>query len=224
MAGVLDIADKYDLAGLRATLASRFEGDWPKSLSEWDQVEGIREAFENSRCFISRKTWPEDLLPEPVSAARLAIQLKNPSLLTAVFYDLYRCRNDVDWDSTPTKTCLPLTKGARWQIANAEIYQTLWRLQQLLETRSAADLHRTLGYSDNCSMCKSLDVCQNVYTKKFYTTVHEILLSRDPLKVFRELGCWAVSSGLCSYCKDVVMANSWAARRDTWEAIELLFQ
>jgi len=87
------LADKYGLDLVKKEIVRRVSSDWPRNLQQWDLSDIRSESYEDS---CHRTIWPEDLVPEPVSAAILAEEAGVRGVLTAVFYDMYRAVRSID--------------------------------------------------------------------------------------------------------------------------------
>jgi len=200
---LLRLADKYGLDNVKDGLIEIFKSHWPKSIKEWRYAEMIRDTLIGQSYSVA--TWPEELLPEPITAALMAMQYNVKEMLPYIFYELHRCRATVDWD-TQTKTgdkFKPDERGARWNMATAKILH----IRNIVAEKGEQRLRNVMSdhYADpedwginSLQICIKGEVCRPILASKH----NELLLSRDWLKTPQRIGSsWYMSSGICQRCQ-----------------------
>lgn len=202
---LMKLADKYHLDVVKNEIVSRLSADWPKDLEQWDLADVCGEFYIHAGHFICLKDWPEDLLPEPISAALLAKEGRVTGILTSVFYDMYRVKRDSDWDKG-THVVSYFFKGARWSLATTEQMPSIF-----------------INLEGNC---ETADECQPLLTNKRNEVTSEVWRTRDPIAVLRQLRHWSSegSSGLCGSCEEMVFTGTGRARDSIWSQITKLVE
>lgn len=198
------LADKYELEYVKTEISSHLSADWPSDLSEWYNLDACFEAWSfRGMCFL-RTPWPEDLLPDPVSAAILAKEAKIKGVLTAIYYDMYRAKRRIDWDKRQSEfvedPCFK--KGARWNLAITEQLLNLSRIQDVIEQLLHAYLPMMFGDEDEHEVqdeegpqCTTPKKCQPLLQNKRNEVTQKLWKSRDPLAVLHKLDRWSEESG-----------------------------
>jgi len=200
---LLRLADKYGLDNVKDSLIESFKSHWPKDFKEWEFVEVIRNAVIGRSYTVA--TWPEALLPEPITAALMALQYNVKEILPSIFYELHKCRATADWDEH-AKTghqFKPDERGARWDMATAKILHIRNIVAEKGEERVRnAMSHKYTG--DRASMqsftCPSTSVllCGPILSSKR----NELLSCRDWLNTPERIKSWCSSSGICYRCQN----------------------
>ncbi|KAF9266800.1 hypothetical protein L218DRAFT_921450 [Marasmius fiardii PR-910] len=85
VSGVLRLATKYIIEGLREKSLAHLSIAWPSTLKGWDAREDVGRSFEMETGTPARLFYPS-----PIAVINLARQIDAPSLLPAAFYDLSR--------------------------------------------------------------------------------------------------------------------------------------
>lgn len=206
---IYDLLDKYDMVELKNSIVNRFTSDWPTTLDEWRQVDRTERSF----CFtgFDRSDWPTELLPEPMSAARLALKLNNPPLIASTFYYLYKADSAVDWDNPKPnlhpliarpKVCFPSNKGARWGIiVDVHVYQLLHRLGQFIDGRVSRELTKLYDLLPLKGNCSQPITCRTVSAQQTAAAYQDITSSRDPLPWICDADTWSILDLLCDACQ-----------------------
>lgn len=227
---LLTLVDKYHLDVLKNKLIARFSADWPTDLVGWDitdvSSEMYEEAFndetlddEDSR-EICRTDWPEEVLPEPISAAIFAKEAKVPSVLTAVFFDMYRAARDIDWDKVDPQCPSIRCKGARWSLATAEQLRKLFLVQDAIDKKLGHHIPYILTDDDLDDACTSMPHCQRLRSDKYHEVTQKIWDTRDPLGVLRQLDRWGKEAHLCSSCRDLLRLGVTYAKKWIWVSVK----
>ncbi|KLO13613.1 hypothetical protein SCHPADRAFT_827738 [Schizopora paradoxa] len=218
---LLTLADKYHLDVLKAKIIERFTADWPKTLEEWDALEAAGERLEERMSLFDRLNWPEELLPEPISAAIFAEKAKVPDILTAIFLDLYRASRKTDWDKAgPGPLFFICGKGARWSMAPRELLFTLILIQGAIEGSigyCVRDLLTDIEVEDGC---RSNQTCQRLRNEKRHETTESIWECRDPLAALRSISEWSRETpSVCESCRVWIVRRVPNARQIIWDAV-----
>ncbi|KLO13609.1 hypothetical protein SCHPADRAFT_873886 [Schizopora paradoxa] len=219
---LLKIADKYELDAIKNAIVSRMSTDWPKSLEEWDTIDANGALFEGN--FIRRSDWPEELIPEPISAAILAKEGKITDIMAATFYDVYRSYRFINWDNPgPTGVDTSYShKGARWALATPEHLRKLLLIQEIIDRTLAQNspfvfLQGAVG--EGIEGCQTAHICQPLVAKKAFEVVGDIWDSRDPLALLRQFIDWSNGSILCPFCKAEILDQASVTRTEIWEKV-----
>ncbi len=222
---LMKLADKYHLDVVKNEIVSRLSADWPKDLEEWDLADVCSEFYADEGRSILRNDWPEDLVPEPISAAILAIEGKITGVLTAVFYDMYRAYRNCDWDEVISEPSSYLRKGARWSLAAKEQLHKLALIQVVVDRNLY--MRVPLMFFDMAGVCETPDECKPLLKDKRDEVTVKLWQSRDPLAVFRRLRQWSadyISCELCGGCRDVLFVESKRTRDAIWSQITELVE
>lgn len=238
MSNVWDLADKYNMTNLKSTLVSHFEKDWPASLEQWDHLDVAMEStYELSRdreaTEIDRRAWPEDLLPEPVTAFLFASKVESTEIMGAILYDIFRTSIAIDWDDSSTHTGIsniaPTFKGARWQLSDVHIFRRLRVLQENILNKITSDVRMNFGWEEfdrrgmlGLGKCPPRANCQSHLATAVKDILENSILSLDPLRQYRKLEkfwrageksvlCYTCSTGLENAVKD--------GRKEMWSMI-----
>lgn len=216
---IFKFADKYQMEEVKNELVARFSADWPKDLDEWDQLEFLRNPCIADDRSVRRSSWPEHLLPEPVSAAIFTMEAQVSNVLTAIFYEMYRAERYTDWDNDDT--CLVLEKGARWDMATVDQLRKLLHMQDIVQGVLSSKLPRIFldsyrGFGPDEVDCLTVQHCERILLNKRKTITSNFLESRDPLSVLRLFREWTEESDLCGERKGMARFESEDARRKIW--------
>ncbi|KLO13611.1 hypothetical protein SCHPADRAFT_940271 [Schizopora paradoxa] len=229
--GILWIADKYGMDGVKAHFIARLRADWPKTLAEWDRMDAIKETVVKfGRVCVD--TWPEELLPEPVSAAILAMEFGVEDILPSIFYEMLRCYSRVDWDTLgETKTVFnPDERGARWQLATAEILHLRNIIREEGDAKMKALLSNLRPNTTAHSRHKPLSCCFSLKSPPAIetllrptSTVDDILQSsRDWLRFLRQGVPQSRFKDLamCNWCRSYLDEQILSGRNDFWRFLQ----
>lgn len=210
---ILRLTKKYCLDKIQAHLIARLRSDWPKTLEEWDRILSVEDAIINVNPACTVDTWPDELLPEPVSAAILALEYGVNDVLPSIFYEMHRCYSSVDWDKL-AETGAEFNigeRGARWDIATVEILQLRNIIREEGERKLIAclpSLMRGTGghrYESECTKESHPSICMEI-----------MLSSRNWVRALGQSRCPQMKSGLCSTCAIKFYDNVRVLRGDLW--------
>lgn len=220
------MADKYGLDLVKKEIVRRVSSDWPRNLQQWDLSDIRSESYEDS---CHRKIWPEDLVPEPVSAAILVEEAGVRGVLTAVFYDMYRAVRSIDWDKDGSECLSYSFKGARWSLATTEHLHNLVLIQDVVD-RTLQEyipyvfIDKKGGRGHERVDCETAHRCRRLLNNKRKEVATKLRETRDPLAVLRRLCQWSKKSGLCESCRKAVFDRSTNMRGSIWCRIEEMFR
>lgn len=223
---LIDISEKYQIDVIINQLVSHIEADWPLTLQEWDRYEIVSQNIWKTGSFPS--TWPKEMLPEPVTAIKLAQRLGIKSVLPAAFYDLTRIQYSDDWDQcVGEKEFCVHRKGARWKLLTAADHMQLGLVRD-----ASISLLRDLGLS--AGLCRDREHPCTGLTRKLFpvwltavSRLQENILSdvdRDTLRKLREpleKGIFQPEfpNDFCTVCAGSVIDQLRLRREETWSAI-----
>lgn len=223
---LLTLADKYHIETLKDKLIAHFSADWPRTLKEWDVLDIAREVHWHERTQpIDCTDWPEDLLPEPISALIFAQKARIPEILPALYLDIHRAARGVDWDiakDNPSKHSI--RKGARWNMATTQHLLTLLAVQGAID--SVVGLYTCDMLTDNelDEDCRTLRTCQPLRIEKLQDVTSDICISRDALAVLRSLTQWGREyPSLCEPCREWIRLKVPLARERIWGKVGEVF-
>ncbi|KAI0094330.1 hypothetical protein BDY19DRAFT_881172 [Irpex rosettiformis] len=117
--GIMRLAVKYDVEGIRTVILRHIESEWPQTLSEWELLEREKRSFcelkladpgpRNSKGAVAVEP------PDPALAVRFGVEFNCPKILPAAFYELAtECSTysePVTWDCLHAPDLLALVKG-----------------------------------------------------------------------------------------------------------------
>ncbi|KLO13614.1 hypothetical protein SCHPADRAFT_940274 [Schizopora paradoxa] len=234
---LLRIADKYDLNSMgiiKASIIARLRSDWPTTPEVWDIVDELAEKVIRTRETCTVDTWPEEVLPEPVSAAILALELGVDDVLPAIFYEVHRCNPTVDWDRMVEKGWVfQLAKrGARWDKATTQILQIRDVIREEGERKIIAlmsnmyrltEVHRNMGLPRSCVIRKCFLPNDEGYPAIIRSMVKEVLTSsQDWLRTLRsgvlQLRCEEL--GACDHCASRLDGKVREGRTELWKFLK----
>lgn len=225
---LIDISEKYQIDVIINQLVSRIEADWPLTLQEWDRYEIVSRNVWKTGSFPC--TWPREMLPEPVTAIKLAQRLGIKSVLPAAFYDLTRIRYSDDWDQcVKEKEFCVHRKGARWKLLTAADHMQLGLVRD-----ASISLLRNLGLvAGVCRDREHPQACTGLTRNLFPAWISAISrlqdrissnVDRDTLRKLREpleKGIFQPEfpTDFCNVCAGSVIEQLRLRREETWSAI-----
>lgn len=176
---ILSLANKYGMDQLRHRIVEHFEGDWPRSLWQWDKLEFEIKSMLHTRmtgCYFGSdiECHPiDDHLPEPASAIRLGRECDVSSILPAAFYHLsrlsiyddreeVRLRHDADDDELSGGR-----RTAEWRLLENEDFISLLKGREKLavaanEMLCFTDCQQEEHWSDACSASNCWELLQEI--------------------------------------------------------------
>lgn len=168
-------------------------------------------------------TWPEELLPEPVGAAILALEHGVDDILPSIFYEMHMCYVASDWDKL-AETMVAFNaneRGARWDIATKKILFLRDIVREEGERWLISRVPNLFGGVRHTSKeCPNsiFSVSPNDRASVHLTTKEAMYLSRDWLKTLRQSTIQARCTNLklCSSCMSSLSANISTLRKDFW--------
>ncbi|KLO13612.1 hypothetical protein SCHPADRAFT_940272 [Schizopora paradoxa] len=207
---LLQLADKYGLDGIKSNLIELFKSHWPKTSAEWAHTDAIRDTVKEKKYTVD--TWPEELLPEPISAALIALQYNVKEVLPSIIYELYRCPPSADWDqqARERQSFKPEGRGARWKMANVKILH----LRNIVAERGDSELTALWSYGCWVSITRSSGFNSRCFENLKCDPIlaakrHEALRCPvgDWLKMSERIKAAASSSapGLCGTCENELL-------------------
>jgi hypothetical protein len=231
---ILSLADKYGMDRFRHRIVEHIEGDWPRSLWQWDKLEvEIKSMLQTwtADCYDTSEYLPiDDHLPEPASAIRLGRECDISSILPAAFYHLSRLSIDNDREqarlrhaSDPQYELNSGLRTAEWRLLTNEDFVSLLKGQTRLctaadEMLSFAEYQYQLEehWSSTCSPSKVLDLLQEIQ--------NDCRHSSDILRTTRcyiEKGSYG--KDICQLCSAFVRQELAAFRKGLWDKLPDFF-
>ncbi|KII94921.1 hypothetical protein PLICRDRAFT_67581, partial [Plicaturopsis crispa FD-325 SS-3] len=134
--GPLALTTKYNMDGMRNCIVDLIKSDWPASLTQWDRLETEIDSLcsEHSEKYDGKidGLYLDDILPEPVSAIRLAMDFNITNILPAAYYHLSRIDIDSDWTTSRQTALMDDQRTARWKLLRAEDLLHLLQVKNLI--------------------------------------------------------------------------------------------
>jgi hypothetical protein len=209
------------------------EGDWPRSLWQWDKLEvEINSMLQTwtMGCHDNSEYLPiDDHLPEPASAIRLARECDIPSILPAAFYHLSRLSIHDDREQARLRHAsdhpqYELNNGLRtaeWRLLTNEDFVSLLKGQTRLctaanEMLSFAEYQQEEHWSSTCSPSKLFDLLQEIQDACRH--------SSDILRTTRRyIEKGAYGKDICQLCSAFVRQELTAFRQRLWDKLPDFF-
>ncbi|TFY80791.1 hypothetical protein EWM64_g3228 [Hericium alpestre] len=240
---LLILANKYEIQHLRANIIQKLEEDWPRTLSEWDEIEHYAEG--KAKTCVQDVQWdrtcddfPDLHLPEAASAINLSHACNVPNILPAAFYHLSRISILHDWDRTHVAledNGIPdysdLVNGARtarWNLLSKEDFICLLtgreRLKDAINVKvwTEHNAHVTHPHPN-----EDYGGCKSKYWSKVWDVVERACReSSDVLKTLRDVVDILQSSGnpaLCYSCEHGIKKGIDEVRNEIWNGLHDYF-
>jgi hypothetical protein len=164
--------------------------------------------------------YPDELLPEPASAIRLARECNIPTILPAAFYHLSRLSIDDDWSKI--QRCSEAVKtgcAAEWSLLTAEDLRCLLQGQAKLRRAPREILHfryHREEWSEVCSSANRWELLREIE--------ETCIKSPDVLRVTRDyIEKKNYGDGICHLCSSRIRHDLATFRHALWTLLSDFF-
>lgn len=221
--GALKLATKYQIDDIRKAIIERLESDWPQTLGQWDALEAHADALtlEYRANGPVEGLYPDDQLPEPASAIRLARECNIPSILPAAFYHLSRLSPGNDWDKAhasrgdvsgvPQAQYQLGLRTAKWCLLDTDDFMCLLRAKEVESNEIAMAPLKLRFQLQTPTLCSDGCLTQATVMMGWW---HPF----DPLRYLDEkFGVGELTRrGVCAKCAPIAQKHAQERRENFW--------